>query len=300
MDRPVTRRRLLHSTALAGLGTTAGCLSTGSPTGDGGETTAESTATGRTSESTASETPQTTPLDSLDEWLADANGYDGETTRYGPRAQPRIDVGKPTDDGLAFDPPVVEVAPMTPVTWDWTHHGGQRNVVALDGTFDSGRTNAQFGTSYRYVFDEKGEYAFVSEPHRDEGMKGAVVVKDPPATGYAAVDRWAVESSNFDGTVADETDADTATVTVGAEGNGGRFAFDPPVVKVSPGTTVEWEWTGEGGSHSVVFQDVDIDSGSPEPSSGVNFEHTFEESGSYLYACAPHEALDMRGAVVVE
>lgn len=291
MRRPDTRRRFLQSTALVALGTTAGCLTSGSPTGDDGEATAEPTAT---------ETPRTTPPSSLDEWLADANGYDGESVRYGPRAQPRITAGQPTDDGLAFDPPVIEVSPMTPVTWDWTDHGGQRNVVALDGAFDSGRTNAQMGTSYQHVFDEKGEYAFVSEPHRDEGMKGAVIVRDPPATGYEAVDEWVVESTVFDGTVADETGADTATVTVGAEGNGGRFAFYPPVLKVSPGTTVEWEWTGRGGSHNVVFRNVDIDSGRPEPSSGVNFERTFEESGSYLYACAPHEGQDMKGAIVVE
>ncbi len=48
---------------------------------------------------------------------------------------------------------------------DW-RHGEQHNVVALDGTFDSGRTNAQRGTSYHYIFEEPGEYRFVSErPH---------------------------------------------------------------------------------------------------------------------------------------
>ena len=309
-----TRRRAFLSSALVALGSTVGCLSTASPGGDAPDETATSTADPAAS-AAASETPRptesgapadeptseptATPAASLDAWLADANGYDGEIARRGPGSRPTIMVGHPTDDGLAFDPPAIEVAPMTMVRWDWAGHGGQHNVVALDGTFDSGRTNAQPGTGYHYVFEEPGEYRFVSEPHREEGMKGAVVVREPPSTGNEAVDAWVVDSSNFDGTVADRTDADAATVTVGAEGNRGHFVFDPPVLKISRGTTVTWEWTGDGGGHNVAFEDLDVGSGEVTPEPGEAFEHTFESTGTYRYACEPHQALGMKGAVVV-
>ncbi|WP_424004114.1 halocyanin domain-containing protein [Haloarcula salina] len=296
MPRSSTRRRFLASTALSTLAVTAGCVSSGDSSRSGSP---NGTATD-TDTPTPTDTPEPTP-ESLDDWLADANGYDGgEPQRFGPRARPTVMVGEPTDDGLAFDPPVIEVPPMTNVRWDWTGHGGQQNVVALDGTFDSGRTNAQRGTGYHYIFEETGEYRYVSEPHRDEGMKGAVIVKEPPSSGYPKVDEWLVGAGNFDGTVADRTDADTATVTVGAEGNGGAFAFAPPALKVSTGTTVRWEWTGNAGGHNVVSKDDGPLDSELLTEADSTYEYTFEETGTYRYYCAPHEALGMRGAVVVE
>jgi halocyanin-like protein len=105
---------------------------------------------------------------------------------------------------------------------------------------------------------------------------------------------------NFDGETVDATGQDTATVTVGAEGNTGAFAFDPPAIHVDNGATVQWEWTGEGGGHNVVSDgDGPLDSGSAVSQSGVNYEHTFEEDGIYPYVCVPHEGLGMKGAVVV-
>ena len=293
MRPPSTRRQFLASTGLTTLAVTAGCVSSSSPNpADNGIEAASSTPTEK---ATTASTPE-----SLDDWLDDANGYDGEARRFGPESRPTVMVGKEMDGGLAFDPPVIEVPPMTLVRWDWTGHGGQQNVVALDGTFDSGRTNAQSGTKYHYFFEETGEYRYVSEPHRDGGMKGAVIVKEPPSSGNATVNEWLIESSNFDGTIADRTDTDTATVTAGADGNGGQFAFDPPALKVSTGTTVRWDWTGDGGPHNIVSKgDGPLDS-ELVADEGSAYEHTFEETGTYLYSCKPHEGLGMRGAIVVE
>ncbi|GCF12612.1 hypothetical protein Harman_05470 [Haloarcula mannanilytica] len=109
------------------------------------------------------------------------------------------------------------------------------------------------------------------------------------------------DSSNFDGAMVVMTDQDEVTVAVGAEGNGGAFAFDPPAVQVSTGTTVVWEWTGEGAGHNVVSEgDGPLDSGSAVSEEGTTYEYTFEETGTYLYNCVPHVALGMKGAVVVE
>ncbi|KAA9409456.1 halocyanin domain-containing protein [Haloarcula hispanica] len=109
------------------------------------------------------------------------------------------------------------------------------------------------------------------------------------------------ESSNFDGNTVVMTDQDEVSVAVGAEGNGGAFAFDPPAIKVSTGTTVVWEWTGEGAGHNVKSEgDGPLDSGSAVSEEGTTYEYTFEETGTYLYNCVPHKALGMVGAVVVE
>ena len=304
MRRFPSRRTVLQSTATAGLVAIAGCTSAASDASNTTTSNAPATDTPTSDgecESTPTYTPasELTPPESLDTWLEDANGYDGEPKWTGVgRADVRV--GHETDDGLAFAPAVVEVPPGTNVRWEWTGHGGAHNVVAFDGTFDSGRPNAQSGTSYHYIFDEVGAYPFVSEPDREDGMKGAVIVKEPPSTGYETVDEWVVHSSNFDGSVTDRTGADTARITVGAEGNGGNFAFAPPVLKVSPGTSVVWEWNGEGGAHNVAFRGADISSEALTPEPGTTFEHTFEESGIYRYACEPHVALGMRGAVIVE
>jgi len=112
------------------------------------------------------------------------------------------------------------------------------------------------------------------------------------------LDAWFAQTSNYDGVV-DKTGSSTVTVTVGAQANGGAFGFGPAAVRVDPGTTVVWEWSGKGGSHNVAAADGSFES-ELAGSSGHTFEHTFEEAGTYRYACTPHETLGMKGAVVVE
>ncbi|MDT3434353.1 halocyanin domain-containing protein [Haloarcula sp. 1CSR25-25] len=105
---------------------------------------------------------------------------------------------------------------------------------------------------------------------------------------------------NFDGSVADATGQDSATVEVGVQANGGAFGFGPPAIHVDNGATVQFEWTGNGGGHNVVSDgEGPLDSGSAVSSAGVNYEYTFEEDGIYPYVCVPHEGLGMKGAVVV-
>ncbi|WP_136716066.1 halocyanin domain-containing protein [Halorientalis salina] len=103
-------------------------------------------------------------------------------------------------------------------------------------------------------------------------------------------------ANNYNGEVADETGSDTVTVQVGA---GDGLAFGPAAVHVDNGATVQWEWTGEGGAHNVVADDGSFESGSAVDTTGVEFEHTFEEDGIYNYYCQPHEASGMLGSVVV-
>lgn len=108
---------------------------------------------------------------------------------------------------------------------------------------------------------------------------------------------WLSDTDDYDGVV-DETGSSQVTVSVGAQGNGGAFAFDPVAVRVASGTTVVWEWTGDGGTHNVVDQDGAFESQLTKEA-GETFEHTFETGDIYKYLCAPHESLGMKGVVVV-
>jgi halocyanin-like protein len=109
---------------------------------------------------------------------------------------------------------------------------------------------------------------------------------------------WFDKTDNYDGVV-DETGADEVTVEVGASGNKGNLAFAPPAIRVDPGTTVVWEWTGEGGAHNVVAPDGAFDSGDPVLEAGTTFEQAFDSGGEFRYICEPHEAQGMVGVVLV-
>ncbi|WP_283403154.1 halocyanin domain-containing protein [Halorubrum sp. DM2] len=237
--------------------------------------------------------------DSLENWLATANDprtpqmrdfrFDDPPTVY-------LDVS----NSKSFSPPAIKVAPGTTVTWEWTGRDDEHNVVATDGTFDSGGPDGGTGTTFEYTFESEGVYRYVSEPQADAGMKGVVVVESAPSSGYPAVDEWLVDTNGYDGSVTDRTGENLVEITTGAEGNGGSFAFDPHAVKVSTETTVRWSWTGEGGAHDVAFEDADIDGATINAEPGVHFEYTFNETGVFRYACGPHREVGHRGAIIVE
>ncbi|PSP47301.1 halocyanin domain-containing protein [Halobacteriales archaeon QH_6_66_25] len=110
------------------------------------------------------------------------------------------------------------------------------------------------------------------------------------------VDDYLSEANEYSGSLEDMTGEDEATVEVGAGSNG--LAFSPAAVRVDSGTTVTWEWTGEGGAHNVVHEEGEFESELQEEQ-GATFEHTFEEEGNFLYYCNPHRSQGMKGAVVV-
>jgi halocyanin-like protein len=141
----------------------------------------------------------------------------------------------------------------------------------------------------------------------------------PPPTPYRASQESATPNTTLDAppevqeylagvsnasSVTDHTGQEQVTVQVGAEGNGGAFAFSPPALRIDAGTTVTWEWTGEGGAHNVVADgetlESTFESGAVVAEAGHTFEQTFDSSGVVLYYCAPHRTLGMRGAIIVE
>ena len=114
----------------------------------------------------------------------------------------------------------------------------------------------------------------------------------PSDTSY---DGWLSDVPNYDGSPADRTGQGTVDVAVGS-GNG--LLYDPPAVRISPGTTVVWEWTGNGGQHNVKEESGAFES-KLFSAEGSTFEQTFEDSGVFPYLCVPHQAVGMKGVVDV-
>ncbi|MFC6954395.1 halocyanin domain-containing protein [Halorubellus litoreus] len=252
---------------------------------------------------------------SLEDWLKNVGNFDGIVDERG-KSTVTVEVGAKGNNGsYAFGPAVVRVDPGTTVVFEWTGKGGSHNVVAEDGSYES-KMQGNDGDTFEQTFEEAGASRYYCGPHKPMGMKGAVVVGDVevavPSTGGAASDAengsgagddsidydgWFENVANFDGTV-DRTGESEVTITVGAEGNNGAYAFGPAAVQVDPGTTVTWEWTGAGGSHNVVAEDGSYES-KMQGSEGTTFERTFDAAGISKYYCGPHKPMGMKGAVVV-
>jgi halocyanin-like protein len=109
-------------------------------------------------------------------------------------------------------------------------------------------------------------------------------------------DGWFDNVSNYDG-VTDATGESEVSVDVGAGSNG--LQFDSPAIRVDTGTTVLWEWTGQGGGHNVVADNGDFES-DLYSDAGETFEYAFDSAGTYKYYCNPHKTSGMKGVIVVE
>ena len=130
------------------------------------------------------------------------------------------------------------------------------------------------------------------------GAAAATGLAAGSGTAAAQYDGWLDDVDNYDGTH-DYTGRDEVTVDVGAVDG---LKFGPAAILVDPGTTVVWEWTGEGGAHNVVAEEETFDSGETVSEAGTTFEHTFEDvsdGDTFNYLCVPHEAVGMKGAVAI-
>ena len=304
----LSRRRVLQTAAGTAAAATAGAFATGTAAaqdeGDGGEGV---------------------PAE-YDGWFTgDARGgevqnYDGTTVDRTGESEVTVTVGADGNGGtFAFEPPALRVSPGTTVTFEWV--SDTHNVVVEsqpDGAGWEGHDPIEdSGFTFSSTFETEGVYTYLCEPHLSLGMKGAIVVGAAPAgsggggSGGEGVpaeygnwftgDARGGEVQNYDGTTADQTGQSEVTVTVGADGNGGTFAFEPPALRVSPGTTVTFEWVSD--THNVLVESQPDGAGweghEPIEDTGFSFSHTFETEGTYTYLCEPHLSLGMKGAIVV-
>ncbi|WP_435349414.1 halocyanin domain-containing protein [Haloarchaeobius sp. HRN-SO-5] len=246
--------------------------------------------------------------ESLVDWFGNTDGVTSVVDWTG-EDRVTITVGARGNGGaFAFDPPVVRVDPGTTVVWRWSGDGGVHNVVAADGSFGSD-TMGEAGTTFEHVPESTGVVRYSCTPHESLGMKGALVVGDAAVTlsrGDAGestgptgptFDGWLDGVENYD-EVVDARGQDRVDVAVGAAGNGGAFAFDPPAVRVDPGTTVVWEWVGDQGPYSVMDDDLGFASETVD-STDHRYALRFDGSGLSKYYCESYADQGMRGVVLV-
>jgi len=112
--------------------------------------------------------------DKIDEYLSDANEYDGEIEDHTGEKEVTVEVGA-GDNGFAFSPPAISIDPVTTVVWEWTGQGGTHNVVHEDSAFES-KLSDEEGHTFEQTFEDGGTYLYYCSPHRTVGMRGAVVV----------------------------------------------------------------------------------------------------------------------------
>ena len=72
------------------------------------------------------------------------------------------------------------------------------------------------------------------------------------------------------------------------------FSFQPASLEIAAGATVTWE-NQDAAPHTVTAVDGSFDSG--QLLSGASFDATFEQPGTFDYACAIHPS--MTGTIVV-
>lgn len=118
------------------------------------------------------------------DWFDNVDNFDGVVDRTG-QNEVHVTVGADGNNGAyAFGPAAVRVDPGTAVVWEWNGEGGSHNVAATDGSFESELTG-ESGFTFEQTFQEAGITRYACLPHEQMGMKGAVVVGRPEATGLA-------------------------------------------------------------------------------------------------------------------
>ncbi|ELZ39573.1 halocyanin domain-containing protein [Halorubrum tebenquichense] len=114
------------------------------------------------------------------------------------------------------------------------------------------------------------------------------------------IDDYLADANQYDGSIEDLTGQDEVTIEVGTGDVG--YGFSPAAIRIDSGTTVVWEWTGNGGGHNVASvedSESDFDNGEIIGEEGYTFEQSFDNTGIQLYECTPHSANGMLGAIEV-
>jgi halocyanin-like protein len=108
----------------------------------------------------------------IKDYLQGANNFDAVADQT---AESTVTVEVGANSGLSFAPAAVKISPDTTVVWKWTGRGGQHNVVAQDGTFES-KCYLEEGSSFSHTFESLGVYKYYCTPHRTQGMLGVIEV----------------------------------------------------------------------------------------------------------------------------
>ena len=156
---PPNRRAFLAGVAAATAGAVAGCSGGGNQgmTYDGPTTDAPEDAT---------------------EYLSNTSNFEGEAADWRDRESVSVTVGAAANGGNnGFGPAAVVLSGETTVVWEWNGRGAPHNVVAEDGSFDSGPAVIDDSATFEHTFVQSGLTRYFCSPHLTQGMKGVVVVE---------------------------------------------------------------------------------------------------------------------------
>jgi halocyanin-like protein len=95
----------------------------------------------------------------------------------------------------------------------------------------------------------------------------------------------------------DRRGEDEVTIQVGAMEEVNYHRFDPMGVVVTEGTTIIWEWTGNGGEHLVVSRRSTRNRSEQTAEAGYTWEMDYNQTGTTRYVCATHEDDQMFAAI---
>ena len=150
--------------------------------------------------------------------------------------------------------------------------------------------------------DDVSRRTFIRTAGGAAAAAGAATATAGTAAAQEEQPEWpsGVTSGNL-GTYQDARGESEVTVAVGAGEQG--LSFDATELWVDTGTTITWEWTGEGGAHNVqtVEGEAGLDSGDPTGEEGHTYEYevTEEDAGITHYHCVPHTSVGMHGGIAV-
>ncbi|WP_435094357.1 halocyanin domain-containing protein [Halorubrum sp. N11] len=152
--------------------------------------------------------------------------------------------------------------------------------------------------------DDVSRRAFIRTAGGAAGVAGATAATTGTAAAQEEQPVWPSGASSGNvGSYQDARGESEVTVQVGAGDQG--LAFDPTLLWVDPGTTITFEWTGNGGAHNVQTVEgggpASLDSGDPVGEEGATYQYetSEEDVGITHYHCVPHTAVGMHGGLAV-
>lgn len=82
---------------------------------------------------------------------------------------------------------------------------------------------------------------------------------------------------------------------------GGSFYFEPSLIEVEVGETLEIVFENDGGVHDLVIPSLDIGTSIINTGESESFTYTFDEAGSFDFECSvgSHAANGMVGKIIV-
>ncbi len=82
---------------------------------------------------------------------------------------------------------------------------------------------------------------------------------------------------------------------------GGNYYFEPDVIEVDVGETIEFVFINEGGTHDLVIPELDVGTSIITGGEEESFVYTFDEAGDFDFECSvgEHAAMGMEGEIIV-